>query len=394
MVGWRGCRPRFPRATRPRPTGPAASRARGSWARDRSGSTCTCRSARCGAATATSTPTRPTSSATGPAPRGRRTPRPRSPRSGWRGAVLGDRDLPGRHGLLRRRHADPARPGRPGRGRSRAIDAGSGWPRTPRSPPRPTPTASTAWDLAALREAGFTRVSFGMQSAVTQVLATLDRTHDPLRVPAVVDWAREAGLRAGQPRPDLRHAGGVARGLGARVEAALACAPDHVSAYSLIVEPGTALARRVAPRRAADARRRRPRRQVPAGRRAARPGRARAGTRCPTGRATRRSRCRHNELYWTGGHWWGVGPGAHSHVGGVRWWNVKHPAAYAGRLAGGASPAAAREMLDAETRRVERVLLELRLRDGLPVRALDRAGGLRSRAWCTRAVEPPPSGWC
>ena len=86
------------------------------------------------------------------------------------------------------------------------------------------------------------------------------------------------------------------------------------------------------------------------------------------------SRCRHNELYWTGGHWWGVGPGAHSHVGGVRWWNVKHPAAYAGRLAADASPAAARETLDAETRRVERVLLELRLRDGLPVLALDQHG--------------------
>ena len=88
----------------------------------------------------------------------------------------------------------------------------------------------------------------------------------------------------------------------------------------------------------------------------------------------RATRCRHNELYWTGGHWWGVGPGAHSHVGGVRWWNVKHPAAYAGRLAEAASPAAARETLDAETRRVERVLLEIRLRDGLPVLALDAHG--------------------
>ena len=86
------------------------------------------------------------------------------------------------------------------------------------------------------------------------------------------------------------------------------------------------------------------------------------------------ARCRHNVLYWTGADWWGVGPGAHSHVGGVRWWNVKHPAAYAGRLAAAVSPAAAREVLDAETRRIERVLLELRLRDGLPVLALDQAG--------------------
>ena len=79
-------------------------------------------------------------------------------------------------------------------------------------------------------------------------------------------------------------------------------------------------------------------------------------------------------------------PGAHSHVGGVRWWNVKHPAAYAERLAAGVSPAHAREVLDDESRRVERVLLELRLRDGLPVERARRdrarprspAGGRRA----------------
>ena len=87
-----------------------------------------------------------------------------------------------------------------------------------------------------------------------------------------------------------------------------------------------------------------------------------------------RTRCRHNELYWTGADWWGVGPGAHSHVGGVRWWNVKHPAAYAGRMAAGVSPGHAREVLDAETQRVEAVLLAIRLRDGLPVEVLDDAG--------------------
>jgi oxygen-independent coproporphyrinogen-3 oxidase len=83
--------------------------------------------------------------------------------------------------------------------------------------------------------------------------------------------------------------------------------------------------------------------------------------------------CAHNRLYWTGGHWWGAGPGAHSHVGGVRWWNVKHPSAYAARLDAGQSPAHAREVLDAETRRVERVLLELRVREGLPVEVLQPA---------------------
>ena len=235
------------------------------------------------------------------------------------------------------------------------------------------PDSVAAWDLAALREAGFTRVSFGMQSAVDSVLATLDRTHDPLRVPAVVDWSREAGFD--QVSLDLIYGtpGETLEDWEFSVEAALACAPDHVSAYSLIVEPGTALARRVG------------RGELPmpddddladkylhADEQLGKAGLE--WYEVSNWARDRASRCRHNELYWTGGHWWGVGPGAHSHVGGVRWWNVKHPAAYAGRLAADASPAAARETLDAETRRVERVLLEMRLRDGLPVLALDQHG--------------------
>jgi oxygen-independent coproporphyrinogen-3 oxidase len=235
------------------------------------------------------------------------------------------------------------------------------------------PDSVAVWDLEALREAGFTRVSFGMQSAVDHVLATLDRTHDPMRVPAVVEWSRQAGfehvsldLIYGTPGESLAD-------WATSLEVALACRPDHLSAYSLIVEPGTALARRVTRGELAmpddddladkyllaDE-------QLTA--------RGLEWYEVSNWSRDRASRCRHNELYWTGGHWWGVGPGAHSHVGGVRWWNVKHPAAYAGRLAAAVSPAAAREVLDAETRRIERVLLELRLRDGLPVLALDQAG--------------------
>ena len=85
-------------------------------------------------------------------------------------------------------------------------------------------------------------------------------------------------------------------------------------------------------------------------------------------------RSRHNLAYWTGQDWWGVGPGAHSHVGGVRWWNVKHPAAYAERIAAGLSPAAGRETLDAETRRVEDVLLRTRIADGLSTELLGASG--------------------
>jgi putative oxygen-independent coproporphyrinogen III oxidase len=238
------------------------------------------------------------------------------------------------------------------------------------------PDSVAAWDLAALREAGFTRVSFGMQSAVDRVLATLDRTHDPLRVPAVVDWSREAGfdevsldLIYGTPGESLED-------WATSVEVALGCHPDHLSAYSLIVEPGTALARRISRGELAmpddddlaD-------KYLLADHRLAEAGLE--WYEVSNWSRDLATRCRHNELYWTGGHWWGVGPGAHSHVGGVRWWNVRHPAAYAGRLAAGTSPAAARELLDSETQRVERVLLELRLRDGLPVPVLEGHGRAR-----------------
>ena len=235
------------------------------------------------------------------------------------------------------------------------------------------PDSVDASSLERLREVGINRVSFGMQSQVPHVLEVLDRTHDPRRVPAVVQWARAAGIE--QVSLDLIYGtpGESRADWATSVEAAVACEPDHVSAYSLIVEDGTALARRV--RRGelpmpdeddlADKYALADERLVAAG----------LGwyevSNWSTGAATR---CRHNLLYWTGGDWWGVGPGAHSHVGGVRWWNVKHPAAYADRIGADRSPAQAREVLAPEDRRVERVLLELRLREGLDVAVLDATG--------------------
>ncbi|MBM7509962.1 oxygen-independent coproporphyrinogen-3 oxidase [Nocardioides salarius] len=235
------------------------------------------------------------------------------------------------------------------------------------------PDSVDAASLERLREVGINRVSFGMQSQVPHVLEVLDRTHDPRRVPAVVEWARAAGIE--QVSLDLIYGtpGESQADWATSVEAAVACEPDHVSAYSLIVEDGTALARRV--RRGelpmpdeddlADKYALADERLVAAG----------LGwyevSNWSTSAATR---CRHNLLYWTGGDWWGVGPGAHSHVGGVRWWNVKHPAAYADRIGADRSPAQAREVLGAEDRRVERVLLELRLREGIDVGVLDPAG--------------------
>jgi putative oxygen-independent coproporphyrinogen III oxidase len=240
------------------------------------------------------------------------------------------------------------------------------------------PDSVTEADLATLRAGGINRVSFGMQSAVPHVLRTLDRTHDPRRVPAAVAWARAAGFDpagGGSISLDLIYGtpGESLADWSTSLDTALACEPDHVSAYSLIVEDGTALARQV--RRGelpmpddddlADKYVLADERLVAAGL---------GWYEVSNWARDDASRCRHNLLYWTGADWWGVGPGAHSHVGGLRWWNVKHPAAYADRLAAGRSPAHARELLDAESRRVERVLLELRLREGLATDVLDPAG--------------------
>ena len=234
------------------------------------------------------------------------------------------------------------------------------------------PDSVDADSLRELAAAGITRVSFGMQSAVPHVLSTLERTHDPARIPLVVQWARDAGL---QVSLDLIY-GTPGESLGdwaASLELALAQRPDHLSAYALIVEDGTKLARQIARGEVAT-----PDDDLQADMyELADETLAAAGYRwyeVSNWATDDAHRSRHNLAYWTGQDWWGVGPGAHSHVGGVRWWNVKHPAAYAERLAAGASPAHGREALDAETRRVEAVLLRSRIVDGLPVGMLDSAG--------------------
>ena len=244
------------------------------------------------------------------------------------------------------------------------------------------PESVTPESLAVLRAGGFTRMSFGMQSAVPHVLRTLDRVHTPGRAAQAVAEARAAGFddvsldliygTPGESVDDWRTS----------LDAALAAEPDHVSAYALIVEDGTPLARRIR------------RGELPApddddladkylladelfGNAGydwyelsnwARPGHP----------------CRHNVAYWRSTDWWGIGAGAHSHVGGVRWWNVKHPAAYAERLGQGRSPGHAREVLTDDQRRVEQVLLEIRLADGLSESSLlpselDRVGDLVAR---------------
>jgi len=236
--------------------------------------------------------------------------------------------------------------------------------------------------LEALVKGGFNRISFGMQSAQPHVLRVLERRHTPGRVPEVTRWARAAGFSSvsldliygtpGESLLDWR----------ASLAAALSCEPDHVSAYALIVEDGTRLAVQIR------------RGELPA------PIDDDQADFYELADATLRAagldwyelsnwsrpghECRHNLAYWRGDSWWGIGPGAHSHVAGVRWWNVKHPRSYTEALTEGRSPAAAREQLEPDSRRMERVLLESRLAGGLDLDVLSatergRVAGLAAR---------------
>ncbi|WP_354700739.1 Heme chaperone HemW [Paraconexibacter sp. AEG42_29] len=227
--------------------------------------------------------------------------------------------------------------------------------------------------LAVLRAAGFTRVSIGMQSAVPSVLATLDRTHTPGRPAAAVREARAAGFE--QVSLDLIYAtpGETAADWDRTLEAALAAEPDHVSAYGLIVEPGTRLAAQVR------------RGELPEpdedtmAERYARTDAALTAAGLEwyevcNWAARDDAACRHNLGYWDGGDWWGIGPGAHSHVGGVRWWNVLHPSAHAAALQRGQAPVAGRELLTPDEQRFERVMLASRLRTGVETAVLSAAG--------------------
>jgi oxygen-independent coproporphyrinogen-3 oxidase len=230
------------------------------------------------------------------------------------------------------------------------------------------PDSIDAQGLRELAAGGVTRMSFGMQSAVPEVLRTLDRTHDPRRVPLVVRAAGEAGM---QVSVDLIYGapGERMEDWEETVEAACALHPDHVSAYALIVEPGTALARRIRRGELPS-----PDEDLEAAKYEWAEGRfLREGLHWyETSNWSRdaATRSRHNLNYWMGGDWWGIGPGAHSHVSGVRWWNARHPAAWAGRVRAGESPATGRERLDAQTRYEEWVLLRSRLSEGLPLAGL------------------------
>jgi oxygen-independent coproporphyrinogen-3 oxidase len=227
-----------------------------------------------------------------------------------------------------------------------------------------------------LRAAGFTRISLGMQSVAPHVLATLDRVHSPGRPLRAAAEACAAGFdhvnldliygTPGETDDDLRRS----------VDAAIDAGVDHVSGYALVVEDATAMGRRVrrgeiaAPDDDVNAQRYEllDARLSDAGfdwyevSNWSRPG----------------GECRHNLGYWDGGEWWGAGPGAHGYVGSTRWWNVKHPNAYAQSLTDGVLPIADSEELTATDRHTEDVMLRLRLRQGLPVGMLTAAEATRA----------------
>ena len=232
--------------------------------------------------------------------------------------------------------------------------------------------------LAALHRGGFTRISIGMQSAAPHVLRALDRVHTPGRAIAAAREAREAGFE--HLSLDLIYGadGETDADWERSLDAALAVAPDHISAYGLTVEPGTALSARVqrgtTPALDEDAQARRF--EIADERLAA------AGLQwyeLSSWAADAAAQCHHNLGYWHSDDWWGIGPGAHSHLAGVRWWNVLRPAAYAQRLAAGRSPEAGREVLTAQDRALETVMLGLRVREGLALSALTDAGRQAAR---------------
>ena len=239
--------------------------------------------------------------------------------------------------------------------------------------------------LRAYRRAGVNRCSFGVQSMRPHVLAALGRTHTPATVTRAVAGARDAGLE--NLNVDLIY-GAAGESLGdwdATLDATLALDPPHVSAYALTVEPATPLGRRVAAGRSPgpddDDQAAKYERADQALGRAGRPWYEVSNWARPG------HECRHHLLYWAQGDYVGIGCAAHGHRDGVRTWNVRAPERYVERVAGGRSPEAGREQLDAATRADEALGLALRTRHGATVptaaageaAALERAGLLARR---------------
>jgi putative oxygen-independent coproporphyrinogen III oxidase len=234
------------------------------------------------------------------------------------------------------------------------------------------PDSVTLQDLEILRAGGFTRVSFGHQSSAANVLALLERTHTPGKTWQAVNDARSAGFEHVSVDLIYGSPGETDSDLAETLDQVAAADVDHVSAYSLIVEPGTRLAARVA------------RGEIP------NPSDDVAAHRYKlideklhtlgmtwyevSNWAKPGGECRHNISYWRNQDWLGVGPGAHAHAAGTRSWNLKHPAAWAARVDEGISASAESEVLEPSDIRHEEIMLGLRLREGLPLSTLAQEG--------------------
>ena len=239
------------------------------------------------------------------------------------------------------------------------------------------PESTSPEFFEGILDAGFTRVSLGMQSAVPHVLATLDRTHTPGRPAAAVAEALAAGFEHINLDVIYGTPGESMTDLGTTLAAVLDTEVDHVSAYSLIVEQGTAIARKV----------RRGELPMPddddLADRYERIDSALSQAGFSWYEVSNWAReggaCRHNLVYWRDGNWWGAGPGAHSHVDGRRFHNVKHPARYSATVSAGELPIKDSETLTDEDRHVEKIMLGLRLSEGIDAALLREEERRRAR---------------
>ena len=231
------------------------------------------------------------------------------------------------------------------------------------------PDTVTKEKLAQFLAVGVNRLSFGMQSAVSHVLATLDRTHNPDNLPQVTKWAKEVGFKEisvdliygtpGESKEDWQRS----------IDAALSLPITHISAYALIVEEGTKLAAQIKRGEvgnvdddlAAD-------KYIMADQAFTSAG---FNWYELSNWAKPNSESRHNIFYWLGKNWWGAGPGAHSHLNGKRFWNVKHPNLYKERIMKGESAVAEFENLESIQIESERLMLSIRLPSGVEKRTLN-----------------------
>jgi putative oxygen-independent coproporphyrinogen III oxidase len=255
--------------------------------------------------------------------------------------------------------------------------------------------------LAELLSVGFNRISFGMQSAVPHVLATLDRTHKPENVIHAVNAARDVGFSSisldliyGTPGESLEN-------WKTSVQAALSLPIDHLSAYALIVESGTKLANQI----------KRGELSMPDDDLMAdmyllvdsESDAAGLSWYELSNWAKLGHESRHNRAYWRNANWWGLGPGAHSHLDGVRWWNVKHPSAYKSLLFDNASPVQEREVLTTAQKSDEALMLSIRMREGIALSQLSggqiekvsgyrQSGHLDAESWRSGTLQLTPQG--